>query len=291
MVYTISNGKYTAQVDSKGAQLISLKGPDGFEYIWTGDPAYWTGHAPVLFPMVGGLRNDRAKIEAQWVKMGRHGFARHQEFALVGEGEGKISLTLTANDETKACYPYDCALTVTYTLEEQGYTTTFTVENQGEQSMPFTVGGHPGFNIPVDEKAAFEDYVIRFEKEETQRCPGFLGGNLLDYSQIKLELKGQKEIPLRHELFYTDALVFDGLQSNLVAVVNPNTGKGVEMDFTQFPMLGIWSAANDAPYVCLEPWTGCGTIVTEGDDFEQKKGMEFLEAGQQKSYGFSVRFL
>ena len=291
MIYTLTNGNYTAQVNSTGAELFSLKGPDGFEYIWTGDPDYWTGHAPVLFPMVGWLRGGKAKLDGKWVKMGGHGFARRSEFSLAEEGEGKLSLRLVSNEETKKCYPYDFALTVTYTLEENGYKTAFTVENTGDRPMPFTIGGHPGFCVPVDEKASFEDYVIRFEKEETQRCPGFVGEGLLDYSQINLELQGQREIPLRHELFYRDALVFEKLQSSTVALVNPNTGKGVEMEFSQFPLLGIWSAANDGPYVCLEPWTGCGTIATESDQFEQKKGMESLPAGQQKTYAFSVRFL
>ncbi len=291
MLYTVTNGKYTAQVDSVGAQLVSLKGPDGFEYIWTGDPTYWKSHAPVLFPIVGGLRNGKAKLDGKWVQMGRHGFARNTEFSMEGQGEGKLSLHMVSNEETKQCYPYDCALTVTYILEESGYTTTFTVENTGDRTMPFVIGGHPGFNIPVDEKAAVEDYVIRFEKEETQRCPGIVGDKLLDYSQIVLELENEKEIPLRHELFDPDALVFDKLNSSTVAIVNPATGKGVEMDFSQFPMLGIWSAINNGPYVCLEPWTGCGTIATEGNEFEKKKGMEFLPAGGRKVYSFSVRFL
>ena len=230
MLYTISNGTYTAQVDSLGAQLVSLKGPDGWEYIWTGDPAYWTGHAPVLFPMVGGLRGGRAKIAGDWHQMGRHGFARHQEFALAEQGEGRLVLRLESNPATLEAYPFPCALTVAYTLTENGYETAFTVENTGDKPMPYAIGGHPGFNIPVDEQAAFEDYVIRFEKEETQRCPGIVGDKLLDYSQITLELEGEREIPLRHELFARDALIFENLNSHTVALVNPATGKGVETE-------------------------------------------------------------
>lgn len=292
MLYTVSNGKYTAQVDSTGAQLVSLKGPDGFEYIWTGDPAYWKGHAPVLFPIVGGLRDNKALLDGQWVEMGRHGFARHQEFSPAERGEGVLSLKLTPNEETKKCYPFDFAFTVTYALTETGYTTTFTVENTGGRPMPFVVGGHPGFNVPVDEKAAFEDYVIRFEKEETQRCPVIqLDTCLLDPTQTAFEMTSQRDIPLQHSLFYQDALVFERLNSSTVALVNPSTGKGVEMEFSQFPLLGIWSCVNDGPYVCLEPWTGCATQTTEGDKFEEKKGMELLPAGEKRSYSFQVRFL
>lgn len=292
MIYTLQKGKYTAQVDSLGAQLISLKGPDGCEYLWYAKPEYWHEHAPVLFPIVGALREDKVKIGGKWVQMNRHGFAKRTEFALESRGEGTLSLKLVANETTKQCYPFDFALTVTYTLTEEGYTTTFTVENTGDKPLPFVVGGHPGFNIPVDEEASFEDYVIRFEKPETQHCPVIQADScLIDTTQTAYEMKDQQEIPLRHDLFYNDALVFDGLASSTVQVVNPKTGKGVEMDFSQFPMLGIWSAKNDGPYVCLEPWTGCATLTTEGDDFESKKGMQQLPAGEAKSYGFSVKFL
>ena len=292
MLYTLTNGTYTAQVDSLGAQLVSLKGPDGFEVLWTGKPEYWREHAPVLFPIVGALRENRAKIDGQWVEMNRHGFAKRSEFALQSQGEGTLSLRLTPTDATRACYPFDFALTVTYTLTDTGYTTAFTVENTGDKPLPFVVGGHPGFNIPVGEEASFEDYVIRFEQPETQKCPVIQADScLIDPTQTAYTLDNQREIPLRHELFYNDALVFEGLRSTWVQVVHPVTGKGVEMDFSQFPMLGIWSAKNDGPYVCLEPWTGCATLTTEGDDFAQKKGMQLLPQGEKKDYAFTVKLL
>ena len=115
---------------------------------------------------------------------------------------------LEANPATLEAYPFPCALTVAYTLTENGYETAFTVENTGDKPMPYAIGGHPGFNIPVDEQAAFEDYVIRFEKEETQRCPGIVGDKLLDYSQITLELEGEREIPLRHRTLCPGRLDF-----------------------------------------------------------------------------------
>ena len=291
MLATITNGVYTAQVDPLGAQLVSLKGPEGFEHLWVGDPQYWREHAPVLFPIVGALRDNRTQIGGEWYSMNRHGFAKASQFTLVEEGKDRLAYCLTADAETEKRYPFQFALTVAYTLTENGYETAFTVENTGDKPMPYAIGGHPGFNIPVDEQAAFEDYVIRFEKEETQRCPGIVGDKLLDYSQITLELEGEREIPLRHELFARDALIFENLNSHTVALVNPATGKGVEMEFSQFPLLGIWSAQNNGPYVCLEPWTGCGTLATEGDVFEQKKGMRTLAPSGKESYAFTIRFL
>ena len=114
---------------------------------------------------------------------------------------------------------------------------------------------------------------------------------LINNQECAYELKEEREIPLCHSLFYNDALVFENLRSRRVKVLNKATGRGVEMDFSQFPLLGIWSAKNDGPYVCLEPWTGCATQTTEGDGFLEKKGMQLLPPGEKKAYAFSVRFL
>ncbi|MCH5354076.1 MAG: aldose 1-epimerase family protein [Acutalibacter sp.] len=292
MIYEIKRGNLTAKVDTLGAQLVSLKGENGFEYLWTGDLAYWKGQAPVLFPMVGALREGKTKIDGEWYEMGQHGLARHREFTLAEQGESCISLRLNSDFETKKQYPFEFSLTVTYTLSDKGIETRFTVENIGDKVLPFAVGGHPGFNIPVNESAAFADYTICFPEPETQTCLAIvMGKGLIDPGKTAFELKNEREIPLRHELFYGDALIFEGLRSDTVQVVNKATGKGIEMDFSQFPMLGIWSAKNDGPYVCLEPWTGCATRTDEGDEFEKKKGMTFLPAGGTAEFAFSVKIL
>lgn len=292
MLYELKNGRLTARVDSLGAQLVSLKNERGFEYIWTGDPQYWQGQAPVLFPIVGALREGKAKIDGNWYEMGQHGFARHREFALAEQTESQVSLRLSSDFETKKLYPFAFAFTVSYTLLPDGLETRFHVENTGDKVLPFSVGGHPGFNVPVDEAAAFEDYTIRFERPETQKCPAIVEGKgLIDPAKTAYSLEEEQEIPLRHSLFYHDALVFENLRSQKIQIVNKATGKGVEMDFSDFPMLGIWSAKNDGPYVCLEPWTGCATRTDEGDDFEKKHGMTFLPAGAAADFAFTVRLL
>lgn len=291
MIYEISNKFFTAKVDSLGAQLISLKGSGGHEYLWVGDPEYWREHAPVLFPIVGALRENRTRIDGQWYEMTRHGFAKRMEFSLKEQGEDYLALSLEASGETRAVYPFNFTFIVTYTLTDQGISTRFTVKNTGERPMPYSVGGHPGFNLPVDEEAEFEDYTIQFRQNECQDCPVIdLGTGLIDGERKGFHLDG-KEIPLQHSLFYQDALVFEHLNSQTVRIVNKKTGKGIEMDFAGFPMLGIWSAVNDGPYVCLEPWTGCATLSTEGDEFREKKGMRELAPGDQTEHSFTVRVL
>lgn len=292
MIYELANGGFTAKVDSLGAQLVSLQGADGFEYLWTGDPRYWNGQAPVLFPIVGALRDGKAKIDGEWVEMGQHGFARRREFALAEQSPERLSFRLDSDGETQKMYPFSFSLTVSYTLNGREIKTAFSVKNTGDRTMPFAIGGHPGFQIPVNEAAAFEDYTIRFEKPENQKCPAIVEGEaLIDPHETAFTLENQRDIPLAHSLFYHDALIFENLNSRKVQVVNQKTGKGVEMDFSEFPMLGIWSAKNDGPYVCLEPWTGCATLTSEGDEFQKKKGMTLLSAGSTADFAFSVRIL
>ena len=291
MIYEISNKFFTAKVDSLGAQLVSLKGCGGHEYLWVGDPEYWREHAPVLFPIVGALRENHTRIDGQWYEMTRHGFAKRMEFALKEQGEDYLALSLEASGETRAMYPFDFTFIVTYTLTDEGISTRFTVKNTGERPMPYSVGGHPGFNLPVDEEAEFEDYTIQFRQNECQDCPVIdLGTGLIDGERKGFHLDG-KEIPLQHSLFYQDALVFEHLNSQTVRIVNKKTGRGIEMDFAGFPMLGIWSAVNDGPYVCLEPWTGCATLSTEGDEFREKEGMRELAPGGEAEHSFTVRVL
>ena len=281
MLYTISNGTYTAQVDSLGAQLVSLKGPDGWEYIWTGDPAYWTGHAPVLFPMVGGLRGGRAKIAGDWHQMGRHGFARHQEFALAEQGEGRLVLRLESNPATLEAYPFPCALTVAYTLTENAMRRAFTVEEHGDKPMPYAIGGHPGFNIPVDEQAAFEDYVIRFEKEETQRCPGIVGDKLLDYSQITLELEGRAGNPPAPRTLCPGRLDFREPQLPHRGLGEPRHRQGRGDGVLPVPPAGHLVAQNNGPYVCLEPWDRLRHLGHRGGRLRAEEGHAHLGPQRQ----------
>ena len=292
MLVTIKNETVSAVISTAGAEIKSFKRPDGFEILWQGDPKYWAGQAPVLFPIVGALRNGKVKIKGDWYEMGRHGFARRQEFAITAQTESMVEMTLTANEASKAVYPFDFEFKVTYTCTDCGVETKFTVKNPGNETLPFVVGGHPAYNNPVTaEGEVFEDYNIEFEVDEEQCCPEIdLKECLIDFTKTTLELKNEKIIPLRHNLFYRDALVFENYKSKYVRLVSTKTGKGIEMDISQFPMLGIWSCVNDGPYVALEPWVGCATLTTEGDDFEEKHNMVKLPAGEEVSYAFTTKY-
>lgn len=289
MLIHIKNENVSAAIETLGAELVSFKGDDGFEHIWQGDKKYWGGHAPVLFPIVGALRKNRTRIKGEWYEMNRHGFARRCEFTVKEQSEDAVVLELVSDAETRKQYPYDFRFTVSYVLTGSSITTGFKVENTGSESMPFTVGGHPGFNLPIMEDETFEDYDIVFEKEETQKCPRIDAEEcLIDYDTTIFTMDNQDVIPLQHSLFYQDALVFSDLESTCVTLKSRKSGRGVMMEFSDFPMLGIWSAANDGPYVALEPWTGCATAFSESDEFTEKRGMRVLKSGAEEKFSFTV---
>jgi len=289
MLISIKNENVSAAVETLGAELVSFVSQDGFEHIWQGDTKYWGGHAPVLFPIVGALRSNRTKINGLWYEMGRHGFARRREFTVVEQREDAVVLELCADEETKKVYPFDFRFTVSYILTGSSVTTEFKVENTGSEPLPYSVGGHPGFNLPIEKDEVFEDYDIVFEKPETQKCPAIHPTEcLIDYDKTIFEMKNEDVIPLEHSLFYNDALVFSDLESTTITLKSRKSGRGVMMEFSGFPLFGIWSAANDGPYVALEPWTGCATAFNENDEFVEKRGLRTLNAGEAEKFAFTV---
>lgn len=292
MRVTIQSKGGSAVIDTLGAQLVSFQDALGNEYLWQGDANYWSGQAPVLFPIVGALREGRATIEGKAYEMKRHGFARRMEFELVEREEDRAVFSLKANGESKTMYPFDFELRIAYRIEGTKLFNDYIVCNHDSQAMPFAVGGHPAFNCPVEKEGTLEDYQIEFERAETADCPAIdLNTGLIDFNNCKRMLEEERVLPLRHSVFYGDALVFDQLKSNKVRLVSRKSGRGVEMDFTGFAYLGIWSAINDAPFVALEPWTGCATCTDEDNTLEHKRGMTLLQPGESFQVGFSVDIL
>ena len=226
MLICIQNENVSAGIETLGAELVSFKGSDGFEHIWQGDPQYWGGHAPVLFPIVGALRDNKALIKGEWYEMGRHGFARRREFTVVEQREDAVVLELCADEETKKLYPFDFRFTISYMLTGSSVTTEFKVENTGDEPMPYSVGGHPGFNLPIEADETFEDYDIVFEKPETQKCPAIHPTEcLIDYDKVIFEMDDEDVIPLQHSLFYNDALVFSDLNSETITLKSRKSGR------------------------------------------------------------------
>ncbi len=291
-ITTIKAGNAQASIDSMGAQLTSYI-VDGKEYLWQADPAFWGKHAPILFPIVGSIRNNKATSAAGECNMARHGVARIHEHKLVGVSDDGSSATfeLVSDDETRAAYPFDFKLNMIYSLSPEGaLTTTFKVTNTGSIDLPFSVGGHPAFNVPVpgagDE--TFEDYALKFTEAWTCTVPVIAEDGLMTFEGSYTAPDDSGTIALTHESFNQDAIVLTDVPGSTLKLEGTKSGHGIKIDFAGFKYIGVWSAANDAPFIALEPWTGHSTIDTEDDVFENKENITILAPGKIDERSFTV---
>ncbi len=289
----LSYGGCRAEIQQSGAQIASFKGADGREVIWQADPSVWGQHAPVLFPVCGSVKDNKIKIGGITYPMSKHGFTRNAPFEVAKLGEDFVELTLTPTGEIRAMYPFDFVFHVTYTLFAGGYTTTFLVENRDEKPMPFCVGGHPGFVCPMEEGASFEDYQLVFDEVEDGRNSLAPGGGLIDGDEYLPGFRNERVLPLHHDLFdQRDALLFCGLKSRGVNLVNRHSGKGLRFVFPKFEVLAVWTKPGaGADYLCLEPWHGMPECVGESGNMEDKPYVTILAPGHCYKTWFTTTLL
>lgn len=292
-LHTLKNNHLTVTASSFGAELQSVTGADGVEYLWNGDPAYWSGRSPHLFPFVGSLRGGRAACSKGEVRLPQHGLARKTPYQTETAAETSVTYRLCSTEESLKGYPYDFVFRVRHSLDGPALTTTYIVENTGKDPMPFTVGGHPAFRVPLVLGEAFEDYRIEFERPETIDCPQveLPTALIVDTARNRL-VTDSRFLHLNHVLFRGEALVMDSLRSRSVRLISAKSGRGVQMDFAGMDFFALWTpVSKDAPFLCLEPWTGTGTQVTEDDVFEHKQGMRILEPGETCTVSFTMTML
>ena len=290
MEKTLHNSYMSVTVNSLGGQLTSLKGADGLEYLWQGDKAYWSGTAPVLFPICGSIRDDKAvTLDGKELAMPRHGIVRKKEFNLLAESGDSVSFFIKPDDAMKQQYPYDFRLVTSYTIKENTLTAAFTVCNQGKERMPFLAGGHPGFNCPLYEGEQYSDYYLEFEETETLTVPEpVTETGLININHRTPFMNNTNTVRLDHALFAKDAVILDTLKSRSVTLKCDKNDKHLTLGFEQFPYLILWSTANQGPFIALEPWLGLSTCDDEDDVFEHKRNMQYCEAGEEKTYAFTI---
>lgn len=275
--YTINHGETSLTVSTLGAEVHSFK-TNNREYIWQRDEKYWGGSAPVLFPIVGELKGagKTALIDGKRYNITLHGFAGSSEFEVSELCDDSITLTLKSNDETLRKYPYKFTFSVKYTVFENKYTQSFIIKNENDTDMPYVVGAHPGFNLPMADGDVFEDYTLQFEKAEYVPALRINKDGLIDEKNNEDMFRGKAELPVSHDLFVNGAIIMEHLNSRSVRLVNKN-GNGVKVDFPNFDYLGFWHMKNtDAPYLCIEPWTGMNDTVDCDEIYKNKRGMRFI---------------
>ena len=285
MIFELKKGNLRATAQTRGGELASLRDGGGREYIWEGDPAFWSGQNPILFPIVGSLLNGKIQINGTTYEMGRHGFARGMEFAPVEQGEDFVALELRETEETLACYPFPFSLRVTHRLLEDGFSTTFSVQNTGGSPMPFCIGGHTAIRIPEGER--FEDFHLLFDQAETADSHLLSPQGIILHDGRKTMLDGTGTLALDYQDFaQMDTLIFSMLRSGNVSLVHRETGRGVRLDFHEFPMVAFWTKPG-APFLCMEPWQGCAAWDNESGRFEDKLFCATLQPGEVKELAYT----
>lgn len=289
----LSHGTYSALVETQGGELVSYRDGAGTEYIWGGDSAYWSGRNPILFPFVGNLKNGKTRFNAKTYEMPRHGFARRKKFTPVEQGEDFVALELREDPETLKLYPYPFRLEVCHRLIDEGFSTQFRVENPGDAPLPFCIGAHTAFRCPLRPGERFEDYRLVFDHSERAATLPLSPQGLLLPGQGEPILTGSDTLLLDYSHFdRLDTLIFEALRSTGVSLLHRETGKGVHMDFPDFPMIAFWTMPHkQAPYICLEPWHGCAAYENESGEFTDKPHCITLAPGEIKTLTYTVRVI
>ena len=291
-IHHLTFGKMEAQISTLGAECISLK-KNGQEYLWQANPDIWGRHAPVLFPIVGRLKDNQYTYQGKSYAMGQHGFARDRNFELTEKTDRKLTMILKADETSKKVYPFDFELSIGYSLSENGLNVDYHVHNpSGEQTLFFSIGAHPGFGCPLEpEKESFSDYQLDFGHKSITNLPLYtLEGGLISTKKSSLTLQEGK-LNLDYKLFENDALIIDVDPVTTVSICSRKTGKGFAMQFSDFKWLGLWTKEKGAKFICLEPWNGIAATTDHDGTLENKLGIVQLAPQASHKASFQVDLL
>ena len=267
---TLKHGNVEIGVLSKGAELSSYK-VDGKEFMWDRQPEYWAASSPVLFPFVGVIKDGKYVFEGKDYEITtRHGFARNNDFDLVGKGENFLKFKFSSNEETLEKYPFEFDFFLIYTITDNGLEIKYEVLNKTKGDMYFSLGAHPAFALKLNENIKLNDYFLEFEKEETAQIYKLVNACVLNEKQDYL--KNEKIIRLNETIFDDDAIIFKNLKSNKVTIKCDKTDKKISVNYEGFPYVAFWSK-HAAPFVCIEPWFGITDFESCSGKLEEKEGI------------------
>lgn len=281
--HIIRSGGIAATIKADGAELCSLNNADGIELLWQAGPE-WPRHAPLLFPIVGQLKNDQLMHRGKAYPMMKHGVARDHRFAWIEQGATSCRLVLDDNAETRARYPFPFRLAVSYEVGESELAVSLEIANTGSEMMPASIGGHPAFNWPLLPGSAKESYSLTFSHEESAPIRRLADGLLRAKPEPSPIV--WKTLKLSDSLFKDDAIILDRLASRSVRFAG-DRGPSIEMSWEGFPQLGVWS--NGAPFLCIEPWHGFASPVEFDGEFTDKPGLMHFAPGERRTFRYRIR--
>jgi galactose mutarotase-like enzyme len=293
-MYQITDGINTAVISPLGAELVSFVDRDGIQRIWQADPEIWGRHAPLLFPIIGRLRDSRYELRGQSISISTHGFARDLPFALVEQTSDSLTLALEDREETRAVYPFSFRLEVEYALRDGVLTKTHRITNRSQEKMPFELGGHDGYCTSLLPGETMKDYFLQFEGVhevhphvlDPQSC-------FVSPETVTIPLESGKWLDCRPFLAEMDTAVLDRLPVSRVTLSNRAGTKKVIVTYEDFDYLGLWTATKDfdTNYLCIEPWSSLPECTTTGPSLWDKVGIQCLQPGETKTLCYTMEFV
>lgn len=282
--HTIDGGRLSATIKADGAELCSLRTADGRELLWQAGPE-WPRHAPVLFPIVGRLKDDRLVHGGKAHRMTQHGFARDRRFTWGERGATACRLTLADDADTRALYPFAFRLELIYELDGNSLTVRHVLSNPGAEVLPASLGVHPAFRWPLVDGVEKDAHELLFDKDEPAPIRRVEGG-LLSPTLEPSPIQGRR-LPLNEGLFTADAVILDHPASRSVRYSAPGA-PSITVSWEGFKELGIWSKPTGAPFLCIEPWHGHASPADFDGPFEDKPGLMHLAPGEQRELSYTV---
>ena len=291
MIYTIKNDKIEVSVEDLGAQMRSIKDATGKEYLWQGDENYWNGSAPNLFPYIARLTEGKYILKGRTYEMPKHGFLRNSVLKLKEKTQTKMVFSLTDSEETYKMYPYHFEIKVKYELFENELKVSYNVANKDKKVMYFGVGGHPGFQVPVEKELSFEDYFIEFAKGTDMKRVGMSEDCFVTGKDEAFPLEENRRLYLHHNLFDDDAIILKDAPSKVVLASEKGSAR-IEMETSHLEYLGIWhKPASDSPYVCIEPWSSLPSKKDIIEDLEKQDNLVSLKPDGYYTGFFKVKIV
>jgi galactose mutarotase-like enzyme len=274
-------------ISENGAELQSIYHKTfQLEYLWQGNPAVWPRKAPVLFPIVGKVKNNTYVVAGKEYSLPQHGFARDHVFTCIHSTNATCTYRLSHSKETLRVFPFEFELDIIYTIEHASLHIQYRIFNPSTHNeLYFSIGAHPGFNCPLVEGETFEDYYLEFEKSEKLNRILLERGLRSDASEEVLLTN--KKLPLSTELFSVkDAIVVSGLNSECISLKSIKSTHGLHFNYKNYPWFGIWS--KPGPFICLEPWMGVADDIHSTGDFTKKESIQSVKPTFEKLFSYSI---
>ncbi len=288
-MFTLENDLLKISVKNTGAELCEISSvKHQTQFMWDANPDVWAGFAPNLFPVIGALKNDTYILDNKAYTLPKHGFIRGNEnIELVEQSKDSLTFKLSYDDETLKVYPFKFEFLITYKLTENTLDVIHTINNLDDNTMYFSIGGHPAFKCPVYNNETYEDYSLVFEHSEHSETYMVSLSDGLILNETAPLFNNTDTIKLKHNLFDKDALIFKDLKSKTVTLNSAHSGDILTVSYHDFPYLGIW-AKPTGDYVCIEPWLGIADSVNHNQDFKTKEGILTLQPKNNFTASYSI---